>query len=159
MNETQFQCPRCNSVIIVSTDLIDTKLPCPKCGQRVKVPMPEEMRTVQGVPLTGANRTTSPTAGMWYYSCEEQQGQQGGPVGWNELQRLASEGHLGPGDLLWTEGWGNWQTAGSQPGFAFRDSAGRGSGVSTAGMALAVVGGMLVMMIVLGLVWKFVLKT
>ncbi len=45
---------------------------------------------------------------QWYYA---QGGRQQGPVPWDELKRLAADGRLRPGDLVWTDGEGDWKAA------------------------------------------------
>ena len=42
--------------------------------------------------------------------------QQHGPIGWEALVELASQGGLYPTDLVWAEGWPNWQEARQVPG-------------------------------------------
>jgi hypothetical protein len=48
----------------------------------------------------------------WYYS---ENGQQRGPVGAQELRRLAASGQLQPTDQVWREGMATWQPANSVP--------------------------------------------
>lgn len=50
---------------------------------------------------------------MWYYA---RGGGQLGPMSWEDLVKAARAGNLGPGDLVWTEGMAQWQTAVSIPG-------------------------------------------
>jgi uncharacterized protein DUF4339/uncharacterized protein DUF4190 len=50
---------------------------------------------------------------MWHYA---RGGSQLGPVSWEDLVNAARTGNLGPGDLVWTEGMAQWQTAASIPG-------------------------------------------
>ena len=50
---------------------------------------------------------------MWYYHRE---GAQRGPVSWQELVVTARAGGLSAGDLVWTEGMAQWQTAVTIPG-------------------------------------------
>ncbi|MBA2708145.1 MAG: DUF4339 domain-containing protein, partial [Gemmatimonadaceae bacterium] len=47
-------------------------------------------------------------ATQWYYA---RNGQQQEPVSFEELQRLASNGQLAAGDLVWSEGMSNWSPA------------------------------------------------
>ncbi len=49
----------------------------------------------------------------WYYA---EQGQQRGPVAFEELQALAASGRLRPSDLVWREGLPEWVPASTQPG-------------------------------------------
>jgi hypothetical protein len=49
---------------------------------------------------------------QWYYSRE---GQQLGPVAWEELYRLASSGQIAATDLVWREGMPNWAEARTIP--------------------------------------------
>ena len=44
----------------------------------------------------------------WYYTKE---GKQTGPIAFEELQRLAAQGQLLPGDFVWKQGMQNWQPA------------------------------------------------
>ncbi len=46
---------------------------------------------------------------MWYYA---QKGNQKGPVPSDELEKLIRAGEVGPGDLVWKEGLGDWTPAG-----------------------------------------------
>ena len=48
-------------------------------------------------------------AAEWYYTTNKQQM---GPVSWDELRQLATQGLLKPNDLVWTEGMG-WNRGGS----------------------------------------------
>jgi hypothetical protein len=50
---------------------------------------------------------------MWYYRRGEAQM---GPVSWEDLVRTARAGGLGSGDLVWTDGMAQWQTAATIPG-------------------------------------------
>lgn len=49
----------------------------------------------------------------WYYG---QQGQQLGPVPFDQLKQMAAAGTLRPADYVWTEGMPNWKTAGEIAG-------------------------------------------
>src|SRR5581483_6489841 len=49
----------------------------------------------------------------WYYA---QQGQQKGPVSFDQLGQLARGGQLSPSDLIWREGMPNWQPASQMAG-------------------------------------------
>ncbi|MGD1277057.1 MAG: GYF domain-containing protein [Tepidisphaeraceae bacterium] len=49
----------------------------------------------------------------WFYS---QNGQQGGPVDFGALQRMAAAGQLHPSDLIWKQGMANWAAASSVGG-------------------------------------------
>ena len=51
---------------------------------------------------------------QWYYARD---GQRHGPVGGDELQRLAVAGTVRPHDLVWREGMAQWQPAQSATGF------------------------------------------
>lgn len=54
------------------------------------------------------------TSATWYYARD---GQQNGPVPMTELQGMAAAGTLNPRkDMVWTEGMGDWQAAGSVDG-------------------------------------------
>ncbi len=50
---------------------------------------------------------------MWYYRRGEAQM---GPVSWEDLVHTAQAGGLGSGDLVWTDGMAQWQTAWTIPG-------------------------------------------
>jgi hypothetical protein len=50
---------------------------------------------------------------LWYYL---RGGAQLGPVSWEDLVNSARTGNLVPGDMVWTEGMAQWQTAASIPG-------------------------------------------
>jgi hypothetical protein len=52
-------------------------------------------------------------AAEWFYA---DQGQQCGPVTFEELQRRATAGQLRPSDLVWRPGLDEWLPASSQPG-------------------------------------------
>jgi len=49
---------------------------------------------------------------QWYYA---KGGQQVGPVGFEEVQRLTADGQLSGSDLVWTESMANWQPASKVP--------------------------------------------
>src|SRR5262249_32439660 len=49
----------------------------------------------------------------WYYT---DQGQQRGPVTFEQLQQRATSGLLKPADLVWKPGMGDWASLSSQPG-------------------------------------------
>jgi hypothetical protein len=49
----------------------------------------------------------------WYYTSN---GQRVGPVSIEQLRHVGSLGHLGPRDLVWTEGMADWQPATAVPG-------------------------------------------
>jgi len=50
------------------------------------------------------------TSEQWYYAVG---GQQQGPVGVEALRQLLAEGKVRQSDLVWRQGMGNWQPAGS----------------------------------------------
>jgi hypothetical protein len=50
---------------------------------------------------------------MWYYRRGEAQM---GPVSWEDLVHTARARGLGSGDLVWTDGMAQWQTAATIPG-------------------------------------------
>ncbi len=52
----------------------------------------------------------------WYFSCD---GETFGPVTLAELQQLADEGTLEPGDLVWSAGMADWQPAFRVPAVRF----------------------------------------
>jgi hypothetical protein len=52
-------------------------------------------------------------AAEWYYTTNKQQM---GPVSWDELQQLATQGLLRPNDLVWTDGMPEWVKATAQAG-------------------------------------------
>jgi hypothetical protein len=52
----------------------------------------------------------------WYYA---KNNQQLGPVQFGELQAMAVQGQLTPGDLIWTEGMAQWQAASQVQGINF----------------------------------------
>jgi hypothetical protein len=81
------------------------KVSCANCGQRLKVPDPPEMRTMQAVlppPKPAKGRK------QWFY---EEGGKQRGPVSWAELKRMAADGELSPEDRVWGEGMAAWKEA------------------------------------------------
>jgi hypothetical protein len=81
------------------------KVSCAHCGQRLKVPDPPEMRTMQAVlppPKSAKGRK------QWFY---EEGGKQRGPVTWAELKRMAADGDLSPEDRVWGEGMASWKEA------------------------------------------------
>src|SRR5688572_29834560 len=51
----------------------------------------------------------------WYYS---ESGRQAGPVTAAALREMASSGRLGPQDLVWREGMGDWRPASAVPELA-----------------------------------------
>ena len=51
----------------------------------------------------------------WYYS---ENGRQAGPVTAGALREMASSGRLGPQDLVWREGMGDWRPASTVPELA-----------------------------------------
>jgi hypothetical protein len=58
---------------------------------------------------------------QWYYTAN---GQQMGPVSYPDLQQMAADGRLHPGDLVWTEGMHQWAPANTTRGlFASRGDA------------------------------------
>src|SRR5262245_22839050 len=125
----QFVCPVCNSTLKAPPAQAGAKFPCPRCGQRLQVPTPNPSRTVLGrlapdpdpapaAPAGGpAAPSTSPAdprdRGLW---CYRHEGKEAGPVPWQELRRLASEGNLRPEDEVWTQGMGKWLAAGKLQG-------------------------------------------
>lgn len=52
----------------------------------------------------------------WYYA---QNGQQKGPVSFEELKGLIAQQRIVPGDLVWSEGMSGWQAASSLDGVAW----------------------------------------
>jgi hypothetical protein len=50
---------------------------------------------------------------QWFYARD---GQQQGPVSFEELQQLGRQGGLTPNDLVWTQTMTQWQPAGTVPG-------------------------------------------
>ncbi|HSZ54920.1 MAG TPA: RDD family protein [Tepidisphaeraceae bacterium] len=50
---------------------------------------------------------------QWYYA---RGGQQAGPVGWEQLQHMATAGTVLPTDLFWSEGMSQWTAGGTLPG-------------------------------------------
>ena len=61
-------------------------------------------------------------AAEWYYTTNKQQM---GPVSWDELRQLATQGLLKPNDLVWTGGMAEWVKATGQAGlFSHGDSFG-----------------------------------
>ena len=63
-------------------------------------------------------------AAEWYYTTNKQQM---GPVSWDELRQLATQGLLRPNDLVWTDGMPEWVKANGQAGL-FRQADPRSSG-------------------------------
>lgn len=59
------------------------------------------------------------TSSQWYLA---RGGEQSGPVTMAELKRLADRGELGPEDLIWSEGWSEWQPARTVNGLVTRPS-------------------------------------
>src|SRR5438067_1268109 len=43
-----FSCPTCREVIQVREETAGTKMPCPRCGQKLRVPSPADNPTVAG---------------------------------------------------------------------------------------------------------------
>ena len=57
---------------------------------------------------------------QWWYAREDEQF---GPVSAAELRRLASQGGLSPGDLVWREGLAEWAPAARLKGLFPEDAA------------------------------------
>jgi uncharacterized RDD family membrane protein YckC len=57
---------------------------------------------------------------QWHYV---QSGRQAGPVAEDVLRRMVDTGAVGPSDLIWTDGFADWQPAGQVPEFAGRTAA------------------------------------
>ena len=61
-----FGCPRCGTAQRVADSAAGKKVPCPKCGQRLLVPQPPDLRTLLSVPtpnLAGADADAGPHPG------------------------------------------------------------------------------------------------
>lgn len=112
-----FGCPRCGTALRVADSAAGQKLPCGKCGQRLQVPMPAEMRTMQGA-LLPQNAAPAPAAAPakagkeWHW---RQDGKAFGPAPWAELKRRAAAGELGPDSPVWSEGMADWKPAKTVP--------------------------------------------
>ncbi len=133
----RFSCPACQSVVTVPPEKAGIKMPCPKCGQRLQVPVPDINKTVlgalisadpkaiakAGAPAGAAAAVAAPPGGhpptpaptpapakepSWFYV---RQGQRQGPVGTAQLRDLVKSGQVKQTDLVWTEGMPNWEPA------------------------------------------------
>src|SRR5258708_2930127 len=94
-----FGCPRCATKQRVADSSAGQKVACTKCGQRLKVPDPPEMRTMQAVLVPPKSVAAAAGSGnQWYYQEGENQR---GPVAWAELKRMAAEGEPSPEGLIW----------------------------------------------------------
>jgi len=146
------------------------KVSCAKCGQRLKVPDPPEMRTMAAVlppPTTAAAKARVKVGKQWFY----QEGtKQCGPVTWAELKRMAAEGELSPEDRVWGEGMAGWQMARTIPNLfpkpprdtAPEPSGEGGTGKWLEGCGVFIFGGLagLALLVFVGyLVWRGVRKT
>jgi len=94
----------------VADNAAGQKLPCPKCGQRLKVPEPVEMRTMAGVLPVQQKPAAVPRGKEWFY---QQDGKPCGPLTWVELKNLVGTGVLSPEDRVWSEGMADWKPGGA----------------------------------------------
>jgi predicted Zn finger-like uncharacterized protein len=103
-----FACPRCRTALRVADGAAGQKVACAKCGQRLKVPDPPEMRTMNAAALTVPKAPPAKADKQWYY---QDGAKQRGPVSWAELERMAADGELSPEDMVWGEGMAAWKEA------------------------------------------------
>src|SRR5689334_15152389 len=104
----RFACPSCKSVLSASEDQGGTKLPCPRCGQRLMVPAIDRNKTVVGNFLPedfGAGKRGTPVLApapvklldkapekepdsAWYYT---RGGKSIGPLATEQMHRLIAQ--------------------------------------------------------------------
>lgn len=113
-----FDCPACNAHLEKPVSEAGTKFPCPKCGQRLKVPAPASDRTMVGqlTPsgglLAGMPAKSAPVrpAEGWYARRDQRQI---GPISFAELKERAESGRLFPTDFVRCGTSGEWERADS----------------------------------------------
>jgi hypothetical protein len=60
----RFGCPVCKSVLEVADKKVGTKIACPKCTQRLRVPAPTPDKTILGVAMAEPAAVTTPAAAI-----------------------------------------------------------------------------------------------
>jgi hypothetical protein len=111
MTAIRLRCSQCRTVFICKNPDPPAKLPCPQCRSAVSVP---DARI---------------RAAAWSY---QRQGEQFGPVTYEDLQILAADGGLLPTDLVHTQGMSKWAAAKLVPQlFAGHPESGPPSGLGT----------------------------
>ncbi len=119
----RFACPTCKSILEAPDHKAGTKIPCPKCEQRLEIPalaVPSARnKTVLGALVARlVPRRPKPSApalsekdlsSQWFYTKDGKS--KIGPVCSADLQALASSGQLLPTHMVWKEGMGKWTTA------------------------------------------------
>ncbi len=124
----RFRCSTCRKSLKAPDDAPGRKFSCPRCGQQMRVPPPEQSGTNLAErlpPQTPWSTTSAPPPvrrppltqadlpAKWHHT-------NGGipqpvPVVWENLRRMADAGQLQPDDLVKEEGETGWQRAGSFP--------------------------------------------
>ncbi len=160
----QFACPRCDTTQRTTDDVAGQKLPCVRCGQRLRIPDSPEMRS-RHVVLAPPKVAAVKGGNQWFY---EQGGKQFGPVAWVKLKRIAAEGDLSVEDRVWSEATVGWKPARTVPNLFPKqgetlpvDSSGDRRGKGQKGFAIVFFGSLcgLALLAVVGFfVWKAVGK-
>jgi S1-C subfamily serine protease len=163
----QFACPRCQNLLTATREQVGTKLPCPKCHQRLQVPVGDLNKTVLGkvvapqapppvvsnapAPREAISATAQPELKIaeWYYTLA---GQQCGPVPWPQLRYLTASGQVSQDDRVWTEGMSNWAPARAVQGLFPKGSSARSLTRSIPWLWAGIGGGVLVLAVVLVIV-------
>jgi S1-C subfamily serine protease len=141
------------------------KMPCVKCGQRLKVPEPAGMRTVAGVLASVRPAFLKPDK-QWFYL---EGGQPVGPLTWADLRRMATTGELNGEARVWGEGMAEWKPAKAVPNLFAKPAAktpeapaSGGSGNWLEGLGVLFFGGLtgIAILLLIGFfVWKGVRQT